>query len=194
MDPIADKAGIRQMIRARRGQISSDELRLMDEELVLCFKERMEQEKKLMNVFKKASVIAVYKAVGGELPCDALASFFRQEGKRTVYPRVKKNNMSFCEISDPDWELIPGSFGIPEPRTEATAVDDEEIDIVIMPGIAFDMDGGRVGQGKGFYDRWLAKLPSDSRPLLIGVCMDFQLFPKVPTCTTDIPVDMILCL
>ena len=101
--------------------------------------------------------------------------------------------MVFIEVSDPGKELVKGSFGIPEPDDKKGAYEGVP-DIVIMPGIAFDPEGNRLGQGRGYYDRWIASIPDDRRPLLIGVCMEYQMMGQIPVNSSDIPSDMILCI
>ncbi|MBR5387682.1 MAG: 5-formyltetrahydrofolate cyclo-ligase [Clostridiales bacterium] len=189
-----EKSHIRSQIREQRKFITKDELEAYDKDLVAEFKAALKEDASLRKAYDKARVIAVYKAVGGELPCDALAAYFKNAGKKTVYPRVKGDDMEFVEVRNPSKDLVPGAFGIPEPAQALQPFDNEKIDIVILPGIAFDQEGNRLGQGKGYYDRWLSSFPQDKRPLLIGVCMQFQLMSEVPVISSDIPSDMILCL
>lgn len=189
-----EKAHIRSQIREQRKFITPDELEAADKALLDEFKAVLKQDKSFKKVFEKARAVAVYKAVGGELPCDALAAYIRNTGKKTVYPLVKGDDMVFIEVKNPGKELIPGSYGIPEPDEKKGIFDDGKIDIVILPGIAFDEAGNRLGQGKGYYDRWIGSLKKDSTPLLIGVCMEFQMMSMIPTETSDIPADMLLCI
>lgn len=189
-----EKAHIRSQIREQRKFITKDELEAADKALLDEFKAVLKQDKSFKKIFDKAHTVAVYKAVGGELPCDALAAYIRNTGKKTVYPLVKGDDMVFIEVKNPGKELIPGSYGIPEPDEKKGIFDGGKIDIVILPGIAFDEAGNRLGQGKGYYDRWIGGLKKDSTPLLIGVCMEFQMMSMIPTETSDIPADMLLCI
>jgi 5,10-methenyltetrahydrofolate synthetase len=188
------KTRIRAQIRAQRKQLSPDELNKAQNELLAAFKDAVKADAYLGSVYAKASNIALYESARGELPCDSLAEFIRKEGKNTLYPRTSGKDMEFCVIKDPGSELFPGNFGILEPRPGIDPVSNEDIDIAIMPGIAFDEEGGRVGQGGGFYDRWISSISKDKRPLLIGVCMSFQMMTKVPSCSSDIPADVVLCV
>lgn len=188
------KAAIRSDIRAKRKLISEDELVRCDAALLDAFKQALESDIRLNKAFSASEAVAVYKAVGGELPCDELASFIRSMGKKTVYPRIDGDNMVFCNIEKPDSELVKGDFGIPAPSADADSFPNEDIGIVIMPGIAFDKEGRRLGQGKGFYDRWTGAFRSGEKPLLVGVCMSFQMVPEVPHDTFDIPSDVLLCI
>jgi len=188
-----EKSRIRSQVREYRKLITEEELTEYDKGLLDEFKAALKADKEFKKIYDNARVIAVYKAVGGELPCDALAAYMRSSGKKTLYPRVQGDDMMFIEVKDPKKELQKGSFGIPEPDEKKSAFDGK-IDIVIMPGIAFDPEGNRLGQGKGYYDRWIASVPESDRPLLIGVCMEYQMMGLIPVNSSDIPSDMILCI
>ena len=188
-----EKSRIRSQVREYRKLITAEELAGYDKDLLDEFKAALKADKEFKKLYDKARVIAVYKAVGGELPCDALAAYMRSSGKITLYPRVNGDDMVFIEVSDPGKELVKGSFGIPEPDDKKGAYEGVP-DIVIMPGIAFDPEGNRLGQGRGYYDRWIASIPDDRRPLLIGVCMEYQMMGQIPVNSSDIPSDMILCI
>ena len=189
-----EKSRIRSQVREYRKLITKQELEQYDKDLLDEFKAAVKADKDLKKAFDSARAVAVYKAVGGELPCDALAAYMRKAGKKTVYPLVKGDDMVFIEVKDPGTELVPGSFGIPEPDEKKGIFENGNIDIMIMPGIAFDPEGNRLGQGKGYYDRWISSVPEDKRPLLIGVCMEYQMMGLIPVTSSDIPSDMILCI
>jgi len=80
-----------------------------------------------------------------------------------------------------------GSFGILEP-TGTEIVDPNDIEVAIVPGVAFDMEGNRLGRGKGFYDSLL----QNKNIYKIGVCFEFQLLEKVATSPHDIPMDKVI--
>lgn len=84
-------------------------------------------------------------------------------------------------------DLQKGAYGILEPREIRTA-EESEIDVILVPGLAFDKRGGRMGFGKGYYDRLLAKTTA----VKIGLCYDFQLFDKIPTESHDVPLDYVI--
>ena len=188
-----EKSRIRSQVREYRKLLTEEELTACDRYLLDEFKAALKSDKEFKKIYDSARVVAVYKAAGGELPCDALADYIRKSGKKTVYPLVKGDDMVFIEVNVPGKELKKGSFGIPEPDEKKGVFDNGKIDIVIMPGIAFDPEGNRLGQGKGYYDRWIASL-GDNRPLLIGVCMEYQMMGLIPVNSSDIPADMILCI
>ena len=106
--------------------------------------------------------------------------------KRPLYPKCEKEEMKFFE-SGPPTELQPGRFGIREPRkVTAPAIPD----LIVVPGLAFTLDGRRLGHGAGFYDRFLVDLPTRTRK--IGVCFDFQIVAEISSEKHDIPVDRIV--
>jgi 5-formyltetrahydrofolate cyclo-ligase len=87
-------------------------------------------------------------------------------------------------------ELEPGYFGVPEPVDKCPEVDTGDIDLVIMPGIAFDREGGRIGYGGGFYDRFLIKM--ERKVDRIAPAYDFQVVDEVPVDLWDIRIDGII--
>lgn len=186
-----EKNKIRTQIREQRKLLLDSELKDADKRLVEEFKDALDQDRDMRRVFDKAKYIAVYKGVKGEIPCDMLCDYLRKNGKHTCYPKTNGQDMEFYDVKDPSKELVKGQFGLLEP-SNLNKVDSKDISIMIMPGIVFDEEGYRVGQGGGYYDRFIASLANE--PLLIGVCMSFQLMSLVPVETTDIPCDVVLCV
>lgn len=187
------KAVIRQEIKEQRKLLTPEELSSYDSDLLSEFKAVLKEDKELRAAFDRATHVAVYKALGGELPCDALSEYIRRSGKKTLYPRTTEEGMTFHIVNDPSKELVKGRFGIMEPSDDIESYKGDT-DIMIMPGVAFDYEGNRIGRGKGYYDRWLSSVPSEKRPLLIGVCLSFQMMTSVPSESSDIPADMVLCI
>ncbi|GAA5116460.1 hypothetical protein GCM10023212_03100 [Luteolibacter yonseiensis] len=120
-----------------------------------------------LSVRPELQTIAVYSPLPGEV--DLSATIAALPEVRWVYPRVAGEHLSFHMGGD----LVPGSFGILEPAENAGEIPVLEIDAFLCPGLAFDKRGGRLGRGRGFYDRVLANARPDS--LNIGVCHDFQM-------------------
>ena len=85
--------------------------------------------------------------------------------------------------------LSPGSFGILEPATGSLFTDYDRIDLAVVPGMAFDRKGNRLGRGKGFYDRLLPLLKAPKA----GICFPFQLVEAVPVEPFDTPMDYVIC-
>lgn len=109
-------------------------------------------------------------------------------GKTVLLPRVVDGeNMEIRVHRNPD-DLVPGHYGIMGPTGE-TYTRYEDIDIAVVPGMAFDQYGHRLGRGKGYYDRFL---PKASHAYKIGVCFDFQKQETIPTDANDITMDCVL--
>ena len=132
--------------------------------------------------------IAIFAALPGEpdlLPLPAL-----HPSRRWVFPRVVGDGLRFHVVREPGGELVEGAFGVREPADGLEEVDPCGIDAFFCPGLAFDLRGGRLGRGRGFYDRALAT----ARPgaVRIGVAFDHQIIDDIPTADHDIRMDEIL--
>jgi 5-formyltetrahydrofolate cyclo-ligase len=131
------------------------------------------------------ALVAVYSALPSEVdPVDFAALAGR--GVRLVWPRVAPRRA--LEFLDGRPE-VPGPFGIRQPA-RGRVVDPAEIDLIVVPGLAFDRRGGRLGVGAGYYDRFLPLLRPDT--LVVGVGFDWQLVPFVPREAHDAPVHCVL--
>ncbi len=143
---------------------------------------------RLMPFLENADTVMCYIAAFNEPRTADIIQRLYDTGKRIVVP---VSDTSTCTIhpsylSSPD-RLIKGGYGIPEPM-EFIPADVDDIDISIIPGIAFDRSGMRIGFGKGYYDRFLA----DFRGTKIGLCYEFQLYSSIPCDSHDIPMDIII--
>ena len=109
------------------------------------------------------------------------------EGKRVAVPKVYGEEMRFIYLEDLT-QVSKGYAGIPEPIADAPVAEDKRA-LVLMPGLAFDPQGHRIGYGGGFYDRFLAQEPD--HPTL-ALCYEFQMQAHLDTEEFDIPVDTVL--
>ena len=133
--------------------------------------------------------IAVYAALPGEVD---LSEFVARHPERCwVYPRVDGDELTFHAVGVPATELTAGAFGIREPVIELVATAVELVDAFLCPGLAFDDNGGRLGRGRGFYDRVLSRV----RPgvLKVGVCFALQIVPDTFSESHDVRMDAIIC-
>lgn len=112
----------------------------------------------------------------------------RSQGKRVAVPKVYGKEMKFLWLDDFSM-VAPGAYGIPEPVFDSPEADDEEA-LILMPGLAFDHSGHRVGYGGGFYDRYLEVHRAHQ---LVALCYPFQLFDHLEVEAYDIPVHRVLC-
>ena len=140
--------------------------------------------------FARARRVALYAPVRGEIDPTQLRDLLHDRGAEVAYPRVVSTVpplLAFSTVA-PGEPLAAGRFGIPEPRA-AGAIADDDLELVLVPGIAFGRDGHRLGYGHGYYDRALAARP---RALRSGLCHEFQLVDRLPPRPGDEPVDLVL--
>ncbi|MBR3247565.1 MAG: 5-formyltetrahydrofolate cyclo-ligase [Clostridiales bacterium] len=187
MDVKEEKAGIRKEILRRRSAIPSKTLAEIDKSLPDFIAGIEDPE--LQSRLRKAKRIALYRAYKGEVPVDGLAGSFMEKGIRCCFPRIENGNMIFfdCEsLSDDEFEESPK--GIKEPVLSATKAD--SIDVVVLPAVAYNEEGVRLGMGGGYYDRYFGGRDND-RPYLLGICYEFQICSGVPVTDHDICADFI---
>jgi 5-formyltetrahydrofolate cyclo-ligase len=115
-------------------------------------------------------------------------------GKRVVVPCCVQGELELFRLESMD-ELAPGHFGIEEPRPElrrlpGKQVDPGELGLVMVPGLAFDRRGGRIGYGKGYYDRLLRRARLETRR--VAVAFECQLFPEIPMLENDVFMDKVI--
>lgn len=146
---------------------------------------RLEQHE----LFIKSKTILLYYSLSDEVNTHELLQKW-QDKKQLLLPAIiNTTNLEIRSYSNID-NLRNGAFGICEPIGKAYT-NYKKIDLAIIPGMAFDKYGHRLGRGKGFYDRFLNNLRSYNIPLL-GICFDFQKVNYVPTNNWDINMDEIL--
>jgi len=152
-------------------------------------------QEKLFNLpeFKKARTILFYVSTRNEVKTERMIKSVLKQGKRVVVPisDVKERKLILSELKDFDKELEPRTFNILEPKKEFfRPVFPEEIDFIIVPGIAFDKDGCRIGYGMGFYDKFLSSLKK--RVPIVGLAYEFQIVDDIPVCDKDVTLDKII--
>lgn len=136
-----------------------------------------------LEIFAQAGCIALYAPIRNEVDTRLLFEEALRLGKRVLYPKVCGDEMRFHEVTATD-DLEQGSFGIPEPCVAGAGYMPDEADLIVVPGVAFDLNGHRIGFGKGYYDRCLFGLRK--QPVLVGLCHDFQLLEQIPSEGHDI--------
>ncbi len=130
-----------------------------------------------VDAFRRAARLALYAPLKNEVDTALLFEAARQAGKQVFYPLVCGNRLAFHEVETLG-QLQRGSFGILEPCPVDTAVAYPDFDLMVVPGVAFDLRGHRIGFGKGYYDRYFAELTQV--PTLVGLCHDFQICTELP--------------
>ena len=154
-------------------------------------KSKIIRDKLLRNkVFKKAKIVMFYIAFGGEVNTEEMIREAKKIGKLICVPVCRKDNETMQPaIFEDHAKLKKGPYGVLEP-VRLTQVDPEDLDLIIVPGLAFDKKGNRLGRGKGCYDRFLCTL-SEKIPS-IGLAFDFQILPLVPTTSYDVSVKKVI--
>lgn len=132
-----------------------------------------------------AERVLLYAATASEVDLTAIDEGLRRRGVEVCYPRVDGDRLEIVTVDSLD-ELVVGHRGIREPEGRAA---NEGVDVVIVPGVAFDLRGGRLGHGGGHYDRLLELEPSAVR---IGVAFSCQLVLRVPMDEHDQPMDLLV--
>ena len=138
-------------------------------------------------LYRNAKTIYGYMPYNQEVRTVPMLEQALRDGKRVAIPKCYGDEMRFIFMEDLS-KVEKGYAGIPEPIEDAPIADDETA-LVLMPGLAFDPEGHRIGYGGGFYDKFLAKEPN--HPTL-ALCYDFQMMEKLETEEFDIPVDQVL--
>lgn len=181
MTPLAEKELLRTQIRQRRRALDSAQREQMSRAIV----SRLEA----LPVFQRAHCVQTYVALRHEVDTHQLIRRLLQEGRQVVVPRTgPKNTLQQYFIKDFS-ALQIGAFGILEPGPEAELLTTlAPIELVLVPGLAFDRRGQRLGAGKGYYDRFLAQIAAPKIALAFG----FQIIAAVPIEPHDQRVDMIV--
>ncbi|TVP63115.1 MAG: 5-formyltetrahydrofolate cyclo-ligase [Nitriliruptor sp.] len=136
---------------------------------------------------REASTVLVYAALREEVDLTTLLGPLHERGARTLFPRVRGDRLDLVAAVDLG-TLQLGHRGVREPG--GRAVDPAVVDIAVVPGVAFDPRGGRLGAGGGHYDRLLAELAGTT--IRIGAAFDCQLVPHIPRQAHDQPVDLVV--
>jgi len=136
--------------------------------------------------FVAAKVVALYSPVRNEVFTEDIFTAARRSGKTVTYPRVRGPLLDFVEVAERN-ELVPGAYGILEPRG-SQVVPLAELELIVVPGVAFDLAGHRLGYGKGYYDRFL----HERKGRLAGLCFDFQLVERLPAEAHDVQMHMVV--
>ena len=174
-----DKKELRRSIRERKRAMTEEEIVSRSEKLGVLFAQ--------IEAYKNAKTIYGYLPYNQEVRTVPMLEQALKDGKKVAVPKVYGDEMKFLYLDDLT-KVSKGYAGIPEPIADGPVADDETA-LVLMPGLAFDPQGHRIGYGGGFYDKFLAAEPN--HPTL-ALCYEFQLLPELDTEEHDIPVDTVL--
>ena len=174
-----DKKELRRTIRERKRAMTEEEIVSRSEKLGVLFSQS--------EAYKAAKTIYGYLPYNQEVRTVPMLEQALKDGKRVAVPKVYGDEMKFLYLDDLS-QVEKGYAGIPEPIADDPLADDDTA-LVLMPGLAFDPQGHRIGYGGGFYDKFLAAEPN--HPTL-ALCYEFQMLPRLDTEEHDIPVDTVL--
>jgi len=161
-------------------------LKLQEEEQKIKKSKAVEAELFKRSEFISAKTVMFYVSDNYEVQTRAIIKQALNMGKVVVVPATdaKQKRLIPCEIQDLDRQLVKGPYGIYQPKAECMRkFPTSKIDLVLVPGVAFDRGGNRLGRGAGYYDRFLKKLPR--KTALLGLAFDFQVLESVPTLSHD---------
>lgn len=140
--------------------------------------------------FQRARLVGLYSAMGAEVATAAIAAACLAQGKLTAYPRSTGSERALAFAVCPPSDLVPGALGAREPPALAPFADRASLDLVLVPGVAFDLRCRRLGRGRGHYDATLATLAG--RAMLVGLAFELQIVDEVPFEPHDAPVDAVV--
>jgi 5-formyltetrahydrofolate cyclo-ligase len=169
------------VLAARRALTASDRAERSD---------RIARRVLALDAFERAGCVALYAPIGAEVETDAIARAAAENGKRTAYPRLSASDRAMTFARCAPSALVTGAYGTLEPPASAPVVDSAALDLVIVPGVAFDPLCRRVGRGRGHYDATLARLPPST--LRIGLAFELQVVDEVPSEPHDALLDAVV--
>jgi 5-formyltetrahydrofolate cyclo-ligase len=152
--------------------------------------ESIELCERLKPQLRSARTILFFAPLPGEMDLWPLLEESVSAGKMVALPWFDPATQTYLarRVENPACEIVAGKFGVREPAPGCVEIPLQKIDLVLVPGVAFDLSGNRLGRGKGFYDRLLAKISG----VKCGVGYDFQLLEKIPAEPHDAKVNFIL--
>ena len=174
-----NKTELRKMIREKKRAMTIAEIESKSAELGRLFRET--------EAYRNARTLYGYLPYNQEVRTVAMLEQAMRDGKRVAVPKCYGDEMRFIFMDDLS-NVEKGYANIPEPIADEPVADDPTA-LVLMPGLAFDREGHRIGYGGGFYDKFLAAEPG--HPTL-ALCYDFQMMAHLETEEYDIPVDTVL--
>ena len=174
-----DKKALRKQIREKKRAMSAAQIDRASNRLGELFAD--------CQLYRDAKTIYGYLPYNQEVRTVPMLQRALEEGKHVAVPKVYGDEMKFIYLDDLS-QVESGYAGIPEPIADGPVADDPQA-LVLMPGMAFDPQGHRIGYGGGFYDKFLAAEPGHPT---VALCYDFQMLPQLQTQEHDIPVDAVL--
>ena len=173
------KADIRRCVRDRKRRMTETEI---TEKSALLAKQFLATD-----AYRRAKTVYGYLPFNQEVRTLPILEQALRDGKQVALPKCRDGEMRFILLTDLS-QVALGPLGAPEPIADSPAAQDDTA-LVLMPGVAFDRSGHRIGYGGGYYDRFLEKEPLHPT---IALCFSFQIFDELETEPFDIPVSQVL--
>jgi 5-formyltetrahydrofolate cyclo-ligase len=143
---------------------------------------------KKLDVWKRSKNIMIYTPMAGEID---LFPLLKEEGKFFYFPKILSSSMEALQaVSENDF--IKRSYDILEPKAYCKKIEPKDLDIIVVPGVAFDKMGNRLGRGKGYYDKFLAGLRAEGKTTIIALVFSCQIVAQVPVEEHDEKIDMVI--
>ncbi|MCM8784330.1 MAG: 5-formyltetrahydrofolate cyclo-ligase [Candidatus Omnitrophica bacterium] len=180
-----EKTGIRKIMLEKLRNQTKEERRRKS----LIIKEKLFS----LEEFKRSKNLMSYINLDYEVDTENIIKEALRMGKVVAVPVTVKKDKTILpsKILNFEEELVPANFGIREPKKEfVRIIPKESLELVLVPGIAFDKKGKRIGHGAGYYDRFLSTLPEHT--VTIGLAFDFQIVDNLPLLPHDVPVSKVL--
>ena len=174
-----NKSELRQQIRMQKRQMTPESITEKSQMLL--------QQFLATDLYRNATTLYGYMSYNQEVRTLPILEQALRDGKRVAIPKCYGDEMRFIYMEDLS-AVEKSSCGIPEPIADEPVATDETA-LVLMPGLAFDPAGHRIGYGGGFYDKYLSAQPGHPT---VALCFDFQMLPALETEEFDIPVDLVL--
>ncbi len=187
MEIFNKKKKLRKEILIKRKNIDIVEKEKMDTKILDEFYEK--------KYYREAKNIFIYISYDSEINTKGIINKALKDNKKIYVPRTefKTRLMDAVEITSLD-NLIKSEYGILEPAIEEPHIDPNELDLIVVPGVAFDRNGGRMGYGAGYYDRYFKRISKDriKKIAKLALAYDFQILEKIPMNEQDVPVNYII--
>lgn len=175
-----EKEDLRTAFLQKRAALSLDEKKILDEKITARLTG--------LSVFRGASALLLYVPVRGEIDILPLVRAAREAGIRVAFPVCREESRMEFRILEPGAKMVAGKYGIPVPPEGAPLCLPDRRTLCVVPGLAFDRSGYRIGYGKGYYDRFLAGFPGVS----VGLSYEKWLLPTLPRGEHDLPATCVV--
>ena len=182
MSTLLSKSDIRLAMRKQRAAFIRDGM--------AAASRRIAERVMALPEFRRAETLCLYQAFAGEVETKTVAAAAWKAGKRVAIPARRQDGEYMPAWYTPDEPMTRGHFSVMEPVTPHWAKPDR-FDLLMIPGLAFSATGARLGHGRGYYDRMLARL-GKRVGTKVGVCFAAQLVPEIPISESDVGMDLVV--